>query len=506
MPEYSGSLLPDMFDNPILPGGMSKSAWFFTLTSTITNVQLTMSVTGSASNLTFPCYLMFLDTGEIVRATSISGTTITLSGRAQRSTSAASHTAGAGIVALSNLLGTIDDHRTLQISANIDNAVTSFAVLGTLGFECPAYFLTVDASPEIMLVYGAKADLSGASGTLYQVTRGARGTTAASHLANTNMILVLSGKHLNQLRDAIIAAQKYQALVGSSLKPSPHVGEVFVISSTSVHFATGTTLANGSFSRVDLVEHDQLTNLSNDDHTQYHNDARASTWHGGLSGGHVLDGDSHDHLKGAGVARLVAGTSKPTTPSYNGQVYYDTATNILHVGNSSTWVPISGAPSGAIAMFDEAAIASFGGACPQGWTRFTDLDSRFPVGAPAGKTGSGDLTTVGSSTHTHTYTDVVAHSHTVPSVVASTNNTGSHSHNLKEYNAVSGTGGIADNGSIATESTGTAGSHSHTFTYPEHTTDTTKRSSDDASGVVTGTSGSVSNLPPYKTVIFCKKN
>ena len=47
--------------------------------------------------------------------------------------------------------------------------------------------------------------------------------------------------------------------------------------------------------------HSALTGLtSGDDHTQYHTDARALTWHSSLAGSHVTNGNSHNHNGGDG--------------------------------------------------------------------------------------------------------------------------------------------------------------------------------------------------------------
>ncbi len=44
-----------------------------------------------------------------------------------------------------------------------------------------------------------------------------------------------------------------------------------------------------------VTDHGALTGLGDDDHTQYHNDSRALTWHGAFASTHVTGGDSHAH-------------------------------------------------------------------------------------------------------------------------------------------------------------------------------------------------------------------
>lgn len=104
-------------------------------------------------------------------------------------------------------------------------------------------------------------------------------------------------------------------------------------------------------------------------------------------------------------------------------------------------------PSGFIAMFE--------GSCPTGWTRETEFDGKFPKGAASyGATG-------GADTHTHNFV--------IPSQYCST---------------VSGTTQIAITGTYELPPL----SHKHYFP-----------------GSWTYASDSVSSLPPYVGVVFCRK-
>lgn len=94
--------------------------------------------------------------------------------------------------------------------------------------------------------------------------------------------------------------------------------------------------------------------------------------------------------------RLYPNTSPNTCDAANeGAMYYDNTSSSNQVlvcrqtGFSTyAWESFGGVPSGMIAMFDAA--------CPTGWSRFSALDSKVPMGAAAyGSSG-------GSSTHTHT--------------------------------------------------------------------------------------------------------
>ncbi len=119
--------------------------------------------------------------------------------------------------------------------------------------------------------------------------------------------------------------------------------------------------------------------------------------------------------------------------------------------------------SGMIAMFDAT--------CPIGWTRFSALDNIFPVGSSAyGTTG-------GSSSHTHS----VNPPETTTSTVAD------HRHSQTGGSGIRGGSGSAYPAEQGF-STSYAGGHSHTV------------------DVSSFDSGSVSSLPPYMTMVYCKKN
>ena len=170
-------------------------------------------------------------------------------------------------------------------------------------------------------------------------------------------------------------------------------------------------------------------------------------------------------------------------------------------------------------------IAMFAGACPNGWTRYTALDGRFPKGAPSGVTSP--LNTGGSTTHSHGYSQVPSHSHTVPSGGShghTMQSAGGHGHTVPSGGAhyhvltikdSSGGGNRAeagqDTGSIYTTSTNTDGSHGHTVNSNgshAHTVDSggAHTHTTNAAGVASPTTNSANGEPPYKEVVFCQKD
>ena len=412
-----------------------------------------------------------------------------------------------------SLLGDVADHRTLSLKLRIDDLAVNIEVLGSFGFDLPCYMLFTDGTHEIIFVEQVTVEPSMIEGELISVTRGVRGTQAAAHEIETNLALTISGKHINMLRDALIAAQKYQGLVGleSALPVSPKAGEVYIATDTqNIFFSISSdgTVENGEWQMVSRSTHVDLDDLTGDSHPIYHNDVKAANWHNTLSGGHVVDGDTHDHLDGNGVGKVLGGApaSLPTPPAYAGHIYFDTNSE-LHISmDTTTWKTIIGVSAGLIAMFDDASLARYGGGCPPGWSRFTALDGKFPIGADALKTGQNDLVVWGFATHMHTYSDVGVHSHTVLNIPLTASDRSSHNHVVYEYDAGSGLGILdAVSGSPEPLTTTFAGSHSHNFTYGAHNTSSTKNTLG-ASGVDTGETDTVDTMPPYAEVVFCRKD
>ncbi len=412
----------------------------------------------------------------------------------------------------SSLLGDLIDQRNFELESNISDTDATIPILGNLGdIDFPVY-VTFVTTGEIFYCEAAAGD----NKSFVSCVRGVRGTLAQSHTTGDSMFLSLSGQHLNLLRDSTITSQQYLGLVGTDAGKSgtPDVNKVYVATDTEkVYIATLEDTWEWSGNREDHADLDDLTDV--DAHPLYHDDARALTWHNGLTGGHVVDGDTHDHgsdtILGAGRVQAGVSASRSGTPTYEREIYYETDNGLLFISKGtsgpSDWVRITGAPAGGIVAFLEADItALYGGACPTGWSRFTALDDRFARGAPTGVTSP--LNTGGSSgTHTHTYTGVATHVHTVPPVVMTTTTDGAHAHSIP----ISGSGGSSALGKRAAsaggfETVALAGFHSHTMTIPSHPSSATKRSSDDAFGGSPVTTGTAGNMPSFQEVIFCEKD
>lgn len=236
---------------------------------------------------------------------------------------------------------------------------------------------------------------------------------------------------------------------------------------------------------------------------------------GGAISGTTLAGD------GSGITALNAsqlttgtvGTARLGTGVAN-------ASNFLR--GDQTWAAPAGTlPAGLIALFDVA--------CPSGWTRFIALDGRFPRGASTyGGTGGADTHSHGPGTYigpSHVHTGP-SHTHTGPS----------HTHGIGTLAAPSHThsvgAGVTDPPSATLEVQSGSGSnvaslgHTHGFDPPSTgaptataltgamaaagTGDTgasgTGNTGAAGNAAITGNSDSVSNVPSYLDVIWCKKD
>jgi hypothetical protein len=413
----------------------------------------------------------------------------------------------------SSLLGDLIDQRNFELQSTINDTVTTIPVLGNLGdIDFPVY-VTFVTTGEIFYCEAAAGD----NESFVSCVRGVRGTAAQSHTIGEPMFLPFSGQHLNTLKDATIAAQQYLGLVGTDAgkAATPDQNKVYVATDTEkVYLATVEDTWEWSGNRDDHADLDDF--IDPDAHTQYHTVGRALTWHDGLTGGHVIDGDSHDHgistTLGAGRVQAGVSASRSGTPTYEREIYYETDNGLLYISKGSSgpsdWVRIVGAPAGTIVAYLEADITTlYSGTCPPGWSRFTALDSRFARGAQSGQSPGGSGGSGGN--HTHDYTGVAEHTHTVPPVLTVTTTDGDHAHSLPTQGEGGGPAFRYQSASKATwddTDVANAGLHLHSMTIPAHGSSATKRSSDGAPGVSNPTTDGASNLPSYQEVIFCEKD
>lgn len=328
--------------------------------------------------------------------------------------------------------------------------------------------------------------------------RGYHASPIQPHNALEEAYFTMVSTHHVQFKDAVEALQKNAFLLGTDAERTaytPEVAEGWLTTDTgNIYFC----FSAGVWIRVDHISHAELAGRGDDDHTQYHTDGRADTWHAGLSGSHIAGGDNHSHVpldnsEGLPVVRVYGGLlANLGSPSYEGQIYFATDTDedgTLYISSDGVnWLKISGAPSGAIGMFD--------GACPTGWTRYSALDEKFALPAIEAESGQ----TGGAETHSHTYSQFVEHYHTDPELSGiGTNSGGNHTHSVGTERTGSGGNPLADHfSSSLSHTTGSTGNHSHTVTILEADTD--------VAGVASPSTSSDNHLPPYRDVVWCKKN
>lgn len=328
--------------------------------------------------------------------------------------------------------------------------------------------------------------------------RGYSNSSIQPHNAGEEVYFTAISHHQISFKEAVIAAQKNGFLLGTEAQKATYesgavAGEGWLATDGGKVYICFTA---GTFTWVNIISHLDLTGTADDDHTDYHTDGRADTWHTGLSKAHIVGGEDHDHRsanEGAAVKRLAGGVdaSKPGSPSYSGQIYFSIDIETLYMSfNGTGWDQLSGTPSGAITMY--------AGACPSGWTRYTELDDGvYPHVNDGGSPGD----TGGSATHNHVFTVNREHYHLINGVVATAfSDPGNHTHALA---VEEGPAGGTDQLQMVTLQTGTvptslAGDHNHTVTLPVLDTN----SVGDAAPTTT-TEGSE---PPYKELVFCEKD
>jgi hypothetical protein len=141
-----------------------------------------------------------------------------------------------------------------------------------------------------------------------------------------------------------------------------------------------------------------------------------------------------------------------------------------------------GVPAGMIAMFDRE--------CPDGWTRYTEMDRRFPRGAlQAGELG-------GEEEHAHSF-----------DITARTSKDGAHIHMLAMDEEIT-----VDPGSWG--HVGIYKGHLQAFEHdgkdrskaPQAKAVTDQDGAHDHMISVQGESGTSNSLPPYLNLVFCRKD
>jgi RHS repeat-associated protein len=143
-------------------------------------------------------------------------------------------------------------------------------------------------------------------------------------------------------------------------------------------------------------------------------------------------------------------------------------------------------PVGSVMMWE-------GTNCPATWQRYTLLDGRFPLGAGFVNAAGG------AATHTHTYTQLPPHTHNQGTLTLVASGAHQDSINYRSPSTVPGSAGVFGSANPAAFKSGllsNSGAHNHNGALTGST---------GVTGVATATTQTASNLPPYTSLVFCKK-
>lgn len=212
------------------------------------------------------------------------------------------------------------------LTAQLDGTSLSMTVADATGLDDTYdFYLVIDPDSATKREYVECNDVTASVITIATGRRYLAGSAQGSgitHDSGAVVRMVPLAQHIEDLNDRVDTLGDHGGLTG--LTDDDHTqytkkatltakGSIYGASAASApaELAVGT---NGQVLSADSGEatglkwtdaspsdHGGLTGLDDDDHTQYHTDARAATWHGGLSGGHVTNDNSHDHSGGDGA-------------------------------------------------------------------------------------------------------------------------------------------------------------------------------------------------------------
>ncbi len=403
----------------------------------------------------------------------------------------------------SSLFGPLEERQTIVVKYSINVAALQITFKEPLpGLTGPLFILFEGGE-----IWYVKADGITVAGGETIITldsifqRCYHNSILQPHNAGEEAYLTTISSHFNQMKRAIIALQQNGFLLGDSTARAAYesgalAGEGWLETDTGkVYYC----FSAGTFIWVNRVSHGDLDGLDDDDHATganaYHRNSRASTWHAGISEDHINSGDDHDQFssgEGLAVLRIHGGIdASKGTPSFIGDMYFSVDTSeggtLFTSYDGLTWDKVSGAPTGA--------IAPFAGACPSGWSRYTNLDAKYLL-VDNTTPGSGG----GANSHVHTYSVNREHYHGVTTINTTTcTNPGSHSHPVKIS--------ISSGSSTRLHKVGTSGGGATTSTLSSHIDSATIPPTVSVkTGVTDAETDSEDKQPPYQEVVWCKKD
>ena len=183
---------------------------------------------------------------------------------------------------------------------------------------------TTDRNPQRLLVAKAEPETSAdfLEAPINQVTSGEKtaGTETALRTFSPKDIADMAGTHGGGGGGLSNAVETVAGDIGSF--NAIGADTVNIVGGTDISTSVSGDILTIDFDGAIITDHGALTGLSDDDHTQYHNDARALTWLGTRSTSDLSEGTNLYYTEGRVSANtdVVANTAKVTNATHTGDV------------------------------------------------------------------------------------------------------------------------------------------------------------------------------------------
>jgi len=407
-----------------------------------------------------------------------------------------------GYDSAATILGRPENRMTYTLNGGMSVSSTTLTVKATAGGDL--YDLTDLELPCLLVFDGGEiwyiedGDVDSATQLTISFSQRAQlGTSAQIHSDGEKVHAYFSGKQHEMLINILINMEKFPIVHGAQGSASV-VGEAYITEDYDIYVsfdgASFTKLVSGKHTNLDDVP---ASGTPHGDQYLHAGGTVFSDWHDTQSGDHITGGDDHTHLVDASpVKRIAYGSSLPTGEKI-GQIFLKNGDLYFIYDSSLEFDEFFGIPSGSILPFPPAS------GCPSGWSEYSALNASAYAVAGIGGTGG----TGGSNTHTHTVSEIGAHTHTILEDTCTSTSAGAHNHTVYMTNGDGALRSVIQQYTFAynahLETSPMTATHTHTSGTQESATTDGLVSGSMVSDFVTD---SESTEPAYKTMHWCQKD